>query len=61
MKTQKTRRESAKLSVSLPPEMAAWLRREAAASDSPGNVSAILRRLLWDAYQQGRSARKSQN
>ena len=46
------RRDSDKLSVSLPKDMVAWLRQEAASSDAAGNISAVLRRLLWAAYQE---------
>ena len=45
------RRDSDKLSVSLPRDMVAWLRQEAASSDAAGNISAVIRRLLWAAYQ----------
>ncbi len=46
------RRDSDKLSVSLPRDMVAWLRQEAAASDAAGNISAVIRRLLWATYQE---------
>jgi Arc/MetJ-type ribon-helix-helix transcriptional regulator len=46
------RRDSDKLSVSLPKDMVVWLRQEAASSDAAGNISAVLRRLLWAAYQE---------
>ncbi len=49
---QRKRRDSDKLSISLPKDMASWLRREAASSDAAGNISAVLRRLLWTAYQE---------
>lgn len=52
MRTPRKRKDSDKLSVSLPKDMVAWLRQEAASSDAAGNISAVLRRMLWREYQE---------